>query len=84
MWAKKLQRWKAEQDVTLQQIADAVGMTESAASRYLRGHVGRPSLETLEAIAAFFGHSLADLFTEDDNSEKVQRPRARMTREAAA
>jgi len=86
MWDRNvLKQWKDETGVTLKEIADAVGMSESGMSRYVNGHVAKPNIETLAAIAAFFERPLTDLLTTTEKpEEKVRRPRARMTREAAA
>ena len=53
---------------TLQQVADALGITQQAVSAAVNGN---PSLSRLKAIAAFLGISVSELLADEDGAETV-------------
>ena len=61
---------KAEQRLTYQQIADAVGLSVNAVSQYLRGETKSPSVYTVGPICAAIGVSMNDYFRIGDNTSE--------------
>jgi transcriptional regulator with XRE-family HTH domain len=58
--------------MTLRELATAAGVTESFLSQVERG-VASPSIASVRRIARGLGHSIADLFAEDEPSGRLVR-----------
>lgn len=53
---------------TLQQVADALGITQQAVSAAINGN---PSLSRLKDIASFLGISVSELLADEDGAETI-------------
>jgi transcriptional regulator with XRE-family HTH domain len=75
---KKLAALRKARGLTQQQLADALGASQSVVAYYER-RAENPSLEVLQKLATFYGVSVSELLTEGMNVE----PRKRLGRPSA-
>ena len=55
LFPERLQELMARDDLTQRQLADAIGVSQSAISQYLNGSRGAPGVEEAIALAGHFG-----------------------------
>lgn len=58
-----IQKYRKQKNMTQQQLADAVGVTQGAVNQWEKGAT-KPKLETLVAMAKLFDCTLEDLIKE--------------------
>lgn len=73
---QRLRDVRRERGVTLREVADAAGVSESFVSQVERG-VAKPSLATLLRMASALGESVGSLFVGDETNGMVVRSGAR-------
>ena len=79
--AAKLQNLRLKKGKSLQQVADAVGVSKTHVWELERGRTGNPSLEMLTKLADYFGVTIRSLVGEEPESSADERL-VRMFRQA--
>ncbi len=70
---EKLKKLRMENDLTQEALAAAVNVSRSAIAKYENGN-GEPSLETMQAIADYFGIPLEELLEEPPKKKNRKKP----------